>query len=253
MRKLPVIDALEHTLSLTFRNLGPALRISWAWILVLVGTTALLMSSTGDMSETDPVPDLGSLLLTVLIFVLVMGVATASIGVAWHRYILLDEGGGVTYNLRADWTVWRYAGNVLAIIFGFVLVAFLPLMLLAAISEYFYLLIFPVIILLSPLVYRFMVKLPAIALERTDFTFKDALAATRGSYWQLLGLIVLYTILALILNAIMTAISSVVVLGGVVGGTLAAVAGGIIQWLGMIFGISLLTTMYGFFVEQRSL
>ena len=251
MRRLPVTAALKHTLSLTFRHLGPALRISWAWLVVLAAATAVFIGVTNDMSQPGQVPDLAPLLLAILLVTVVIVAAMASIAVAWHRYILLEEGGDVAYNLRADGTVWRYAGNVFGLGLGFVLAVSLPSALLTAMSEYMLYLIVPAIVLLTPILYRFMVKLPAIALERKDFTFKDALAATDGNYWQLLGLIVLYTILAVILNVVITVISGVALLGGLIGAIFTAIAGVVLQWLGLIFGISLLTTLYGYFVEGR--
>lgn len=99
--------------------------------------------------------------------------------------------------------------------------------------------------------YRLMVKLPAIALERTDFTFRDAWAATRDNYWRILGLVISYMLVALTINLVVSTSFSLIFYGGAIGVVLAAIVSAFLNWVGIIFGISLLTTLYGFFVENR--
>lgn len=252
-KQLPVFAAVRHTFSLTFNNLGPALRITWAWIAVLIvviGLMALVIVAAG--FEGGSPPGVLFVALVFIIFFVLALVATASIAVAWHRYILLDEGGGTGFNLRLDGTVWRYVGNALGITVSAMLAFAIPAALLLMISEYMFVAIIPGIILLAPFMYRLFIKLPAIALERRDFGFHDAYDASAGNYWQFVGLAVAYTLLSIGLNLLIGLVSFVGLLFGPLGVVVQVIGTAAAQWIGIIFGISLLTTLYGFFVEGRS-
>lgn len=254
MRKLPVIALLRTSLSLTFGNLGPALRLSWAWLAILIAMTiAIAWIFDNVLEKPGELPDPAPILLTMLAFLAVVIVAVASIGVAWHRFVLLDEVPVAMYQLGADRTVRRYAGNMTLLFVGFVLAFSVPFAILMAIWETAIIFLLPGILVVSPFIYRLMLKLPAIALERTDFSFGDAWAATSGNYWQIMGLVTVYTIVALALNLLFTFVSGTALLAGVFGTLLGSAAGAAVQWLGLIFGISVLTMMYGFFVEERPL
>lgn len=151
MRKLPVFAALSHTISLTFRHLGPAFRVSWAWIVVLIVAAIMFVWVTDSIwSQPSEVPDPPSLTPIIMIFMVAMIAAMSSIAVAWHRYILMDEGGKAAYNLRADRTVWRYAGHLILIGLGFMLVFALPFGLLMAMSEMMFFVALPAIVLMAP-------------------------------------------------------------------------------------------------------
>jgi len=252
-KQLPVFAAIRHTFSLTFNNLGPALRVTWAWIAVLIvaiGLMVLVIAVAG--FERGSMPG-GLFVALVFIFFFILAlVATASIAVAWHRYILLDEGGSTKFNLRFDGTVWRYVGNAMAITIGAMIAFAVPATLLLMISEYMFVVIIPGIILLSPFMYRLFIKLPAIALERRDFSFYDAYEASAGNYWQLVGLAVTYALISIALNLLIGIVSFVGLLFGPFAVVVQVIGTAAAQWIGIIFGISLLTTLYGFFVEGRS-
>jgi len=100
-----------------------------------------------------------------------------------------------------------------------------PFAVLMAIWETAIIFLLPGILVVSPFIYRLMLKLPAIALERTDFLFGDAWAATSGNYWQIMGLVTVYTIVALALNLLFTFVSGTALLAGVFGTLLGSAAG----------------------------
>jgi hypothetical protein len=103
-----------------------------------------------------------------------------------------------------------------------------------------------------PIGYRLSVKLPAVALGRRDYGLPNAWTDTKGNFWRFLGLGLLYFIVALI----------VAVAAGLLGLGLGYIGGGIglsisiavqlaVNWVLTILGVTMLTSLYGFFVEGR--
>lgn len=252
-KKLPVVVAIRHMMSLTFNNLGPALRITWAWMVVFIFTTGLFGVIVDGLDIMSPTAsDLASLGIALVVFIFIALVATASIAVAWHRYILLDEGGGVAFNLRVDGLVWRYVGNVIAIGVSAMVLIGIPVVILMQTSELGVLLLFPALLLLAPVLYRMGIKLPAIALGRRDLAFSDAFDASTGNYWQLVGLAAVYFLLAIAINLAVALVTFFGLLFGPLALVIQVIATAVAEWIGIIFGVSLMTTLYGYFVEGRS-
>lgn len=268
MRKLPVGPAISHMVSSTFNHLGFALRAQWPWMVIVAGiflvlatTTNIPMSATPEENEAyfraHP-GELGWFVFLVLVGVLVAMLAFSSIAVAWHRYVLLDEVPKGLARLRVDATVWRYFGNIFLI--GLLLVvAMLPLSLLVmtlfglhpalgVIGALAY-----VVFLVMPIIYRLSIKLPAIALERRDFRLGDAWIVSQANWWQIAGVGVSVTLLSWIVGLIMALVSKLLtmVLGESVGGWIDILLQTGVNWVLTIMGITLLTTLYGFFVEKR--
>ncbi|NNE22441.1 MAG: hypothetical protein HKN11_07495 [Rhizobiales bacterium] len=252
-KKLPVFAAIRHMLLLSFNNLGQAFRITWAWMVVFVVTIAMFIWIIAGVDIATPsASDLVSLAVVFVFLIAIALMATASIAVAWHRYILLDEGGNVAFNLRIDGLVWRYVGNALAIgIVGLVLIG-VPIVVSMQVSELAILLVFPLLLLLAPILYRMSIKLPAVALERRDFRFSDGFDASAGNYWPLVGLAAVYVLVAIVINIAVAIVTFVGLIFGPLAVVVQVLATALAEWFGIVFGISLLTTLYGFFVEGRS-
>jgi hypothetical protein len=109
--KLPFWRTVGACYATVFGNFGQLLRISWLWLLVMLPVYAfaewLDARSQGDQ--------IGDFLLSMLPSVLELP-ALASIAVAWHRHVLLQERvQGLVY-LRLDRVVWWYAMILLACI-----------------------------------------------------------------------------------------------------------------------------------------
>jgi hypothetical protein len=259
MRKLPVAAAFSHVLRSTFNNIRFAWHTSWPWMLVLLpvnlaGNAYVLARSPtpGDMAETAG-------LVSVVIGLFTM-FAFASIAVNWHRYILRDEIPVGWARLRVDNTVWRYFGNTLLIILmvmaaliPFVIVAALFVALLGNAGAIIALPVYVVGAVLGiSLFYRLSVKLPGIALERRDYTFRGALADTAGNIWPLAGLALL-----MVLVVLAVALAFGLVTYGIAGATstiaivVVIALQVVINWFVTIMAVTLLTSLYGFFVEKR--
>lgn len=259
MRTLPVTAAFGHVVRSTINNAGFAWRLSWPWMVAIIPLNifAQLSGFSMDPAATEPS---GTALAIGLIVGLLTLFAFASIAVSWHRYILLDEVPQGLARLRADNTVWRYFGNTLLIflilILGFLPVGLLVGVLVAALQHAGALISIPIyvaaIIFGVSAFYRLSVKLPAIALERTDFTLKDAWAKTQGNTWQLFGLALLFVLTLIGMGIVLFAIGYVLQLTGLsVALFLTLAIQMMFNWLGTIAGVTLLTSLYGFFIENR--
>jgi hypothetical protein len=270
MRKLVAIDAFAHAVRSVRTHLGVALSMSLPWLIVLLGIVIgrfiyLQSHLTGNQQQ-----DATLALTTGIPLFLVLTFAFCSIAVNWHRFIFMDEVAGGAGRLRTDMLVWRYFGNFLlitVILTLAVMLASLPLAVVLAVLR------IPVetlqniaawpwpvrmgvqfIIgcLVTALFFRFAIKLPAIALGRRDFGLGNAWSATRGNTLSLLVLAAcnMLTVFAaeLVLELLAVALGQ---LHQTVGAVLTLILGTIIQWLVAILGTTILTSLYGFFVENR--
>jgi hypothetical protein len=267
MRKLPVIAALSHAIKSTVDNIGFAFHISWPWMVLLLPLNIITNIYLGLNAMHDPFQDPAQLYTENFGFVIPLAIASiiaySSIAVNWHRYVLLDEVAEGWSRLRIDGLMWRYIGNVFLIVLilaagiaAAALAMVLVGMLLALImGEASLIVIVPVSIALYAYaivaMYRLMVKLPGIALGRTDFGMRDAWRVTTGNSWQILGLLLLFFGCLLVLGLVLLLVTYLLGLAGTIGLSVSIAIQVMINWVTTILGVTLLTSLYGFFVEER--
>lgn len=253
-RQLPVGTCLQHAVSSVRNNLRHAFRVSWPWLLVVMLLGAVVVATVSYAGDDNFVTGF----LVVLVWLLVVMLAGAAIAVHWHRYILLDEVPRIGEILRLDNKTWRYFGNVLLIALAVSAVqALVMIPVRAAIGgseagnlvESLLSLIMGLVA--GVLSYRLGVKLPAVALDRRDFRFSHAWEATRGNDLRLLSVFLIQLMITLlVVGALYLLLAGLAVLHpalGVVGLVVLLV----FLWLVTIFNITILTSLYGFFVEGR--
>lgn len=267
MRTLPVGAAFSHSVNSTINNLKFAFHVSWPWMIALLPVSVIsnvYFQLNPIDPRTMPPPSTGLLLFALSVFEII---GFASIAVAWHRYILKDEmPQGIAQRLRMDSVVWRYVGNTILVwlrLFGMILLGYLPFILgivLMAVSKVLGGIVLAVtgVAFLVYLVWiigaagRWSVKLVGVALGREDFRMKDAWTATDGSHWQIVGLYVLF---ALCLIGVGFAFLGVTYAAATSGNLLFLIIimaiQTVINWVFTIWGVTLLTSLYGFFVEKR--
>jgi len=269
MRKLPVFKALGHAFRSTTDNIGFAFHISWPWVLILLPfnvASNLYMVLNGLETGGEPNPEmLGKFFAVTIPLALASAVAYSSIAVNWHRYVLLDEIAEGWQRLRIDSLTWRYIGNFI-LIFLILMVCAIPVAAVLGLVSYLLIsllgggeslpvLLIPAAVALYALAfivaYRLLVKLPAVALGRRDFSMGDAWRATKGNSLRLLGLLILFVLSLLLFAAGMFAITYLFGLLGTVGLSLAVAIQVMVNWVATILGVTLLTSLYGFFVEGR--
>ncbi len=266
MRKLPAGAAFGHALSSTFDNLGFAFHVSWPWILVMLPVQLVgnLYLAANGLLEPDPDNPDGRYFAVIFLLGVVSILAFSSIAVSWHRYILRDEVPQGWQRLRLDGTVWRYIGNVILsflAMFAVVFAGALPLGALAfvlgptgggGVTMLVAIFVGALMCIAMVIFYRLSIKLPAVALERRDFGFPDAWRAAAGNDLRILALILLF-FLTIFVVGMATAII-VTLLGNTLGSAGLAVAIAVqvvVNWISTIVGVTLLTSLYGFFVEGR--
>lgn len=274
MRKLPVIAAAKHVANTVLNNLDIAFKLSWPWIVALVLfmiLAAIVGPSQADLAAGTVKPS-GAFFVFMVIYVLVFLVAFASIAVNWHRYILLNEVPSGLQILRTDALVWRYIGNsLLAVLILSIPYAILGLPLLTYLASrccavgfdpamaqdipFIIVSFWPMLILVvffTAVLYRLTSKLPAVALGRRDYGFGAAMTDTAGNTFQLMGLAVILMVGLWAPFWLLSVLDQKLFSGmGIVGIAVSALLQLAYQWFSLIIGISLLTSLFGFFAEKR--
>ena len=250
------LDIFLHSIRQVFGNFGAAIRISA--LLYLVQIAAIYLLGAGLLANPEllqaqatggDVP-WGGLILALLIMV----VTGLWIAVAWHRYILrVEEPGSVIPAFKGD-RMLAYFGYslliviililvslVLGLIVGFVVAPFLagsPMIAVVIIG----------ILVYVPLViigYRISVVLPAAALGE-NLGIGGAWEKTQGTMGSLLLLAIISLIGAVVIDLPAAYLFTP-------GSILSIIWSAITQWIVLMVGISILTTLYGVYVEGRKL
>lgn len=245
-----------HSVRMVFGNLGPALRVSGliygAYIIV---NAYFILNYSDDLQALALNMEKGHMptqLPSGLAGAMVLNFATALltslwIAVLWHRYLLLEENPdtiipplygriiaaylGKTIQLAMMLAVVGIAlGLVFSLLLGQFAAAMIPLLLLG------------VLLYLS---YRFGLVMPAVALN-TPLTFKASWEKTKpaaGAIAQLAGIAVVFAIIIQIPSNMNPDPTSIINL----------VYSYVMEWISMMVGVSVLTTLYGIYVEGREL
>lgn len=245
MRKLPPSRAIAHAFNSVLNYRKEALRVGSFWIPLLFAiglVRAVLDNPDPERTSFDAVDGLEVLSTAVGL------VAFSSMAVNWHRFILRDEHGSPW---RIDNLVLRYAGNSLLVI----AMVGIPLLLGVAIAAYVpvtSILMLPLSLLAGTVVTALSIKLPAVALGRTDFSFAMAWESCKDNIWQIFAVFLLNAgvvlgLLLVIVLAMVGAQSISPILAKLVG----LIADAAMALFLALFNASVFTSLYGFFVERR--
>jgi hypothetical protein len=261
MKQLPVIATLSHALKSVFGNLGLVILITWPWL--IIGTIGMTLFSYVDVAgaltrrqSVDPATAFKFFAIVLAAFFLV-AIALASIAVAWHRFILRDEVPKGWRMLRVDGVVLRYLGNLFLAVITFLLLLAPVTFIFGALGPLFGVIaFFGAVLFLSPVLYRMLIKLPGIAVENQGVTFSSAFEVTKGNYWQLFGLALILSIGNQIVTSLVNWIAGHILFPALASISsslvpLAMIFSGAVEFLVSMVGIAVLTSLYGFFVEDR--
>lgn len=256
------LQLIIHTFRMVFGNLGQALRISIGpYLILIIGVFAVFAAISPTLNSTVGVnPAVG--FLSFLIFPLILFV-TAWVAVSWHRFILKEEYAGLLPAVKGR-PIWPYVGK--AILLGLLLfVIAIPVFML------FSFMVMPIIgtnigdpmnfrsdlpvsaILVFALAYiaigfialRLGVSLVGTALEK-PMSFRDAWSATKPVAGTMLGVTIIMVLINIVPgNVFPYLLASVPIISFVIDV--------IINWITMMLGISILTTIYGHVIENRPL
>ena len=245
-----------HSVRQVYGNLGAALRITAVlyvvqWVIAL--TLGIAFGSRLSVAGTDQAAVLGvlqALFGPAILSFAVMMVADIWIAVAWHRFVLTGE--------RSAGLVPLFEGRRMLGYFGALLLLFLILgLMLAALT-----LLLPVVekvwgsaaqtlalmavqVVLGALAMRLSTVLAGIALE-PGHALTEGWTATRGHMADFL-------LLSLICGALIAVAQNLgmALLSGMPMVYLAFIV--VLQWVVMMTGISIITTLYGYYIEKRAL
>ncbi len=239
-----------HSVRLVLSNLDEALRVSLVLYVVIAASQIATWLNPPAMTEVEgvelPVMSAEYAAQNVILAVLAI-IASLWIAVAWHRFVLVGEYAG-------GWLPRWHGANMLgylgrSILLGIVVViavviVSVPLGLIAAgLPGLVFLVPFVVLAFGAVLFFRLGVVLPAAALGE-KVTFPQAWAATKGEGGTIVSLAALVVGASLLLQL-------PTLLSGNPYSLVSLVYGLVVNWFATIIGISVLTTLYGHFIEKR--
>jgi hypothetical protein len=252
-------NIVRHAFVIVFGNLKEALRASLVPFLILIGVLFVLMTTLGlpvyqDALVTPPIGQESSIALAGFISIPLYMFIFAWVAVTWHRYILLEE-YPATVPAVANRPIGAYIGRTLMMTLQLVLVM-IPVMLLVIpfIGNAGTLmlntgsgLIFSIVIgsILSFFWLRIGVSLPAVAVGK-PMSSREAWTETKPVWQTILGA----SVIMVALNLAVTLAFSLLFTGIPLISYVLSVA---MQWVTMMVGVSVLTTIYGHVVEGRPL
>ena len=250
-----------------FNNFGQALRVSVGPYLLLVLATVLIFGSAssfeqlGDLASGNLPPEQlvtagGSIVIGTLVLLILFVFVAAWVAVSWHRFILLEEYSGIIPAISGR-PIWPYIGRsfvyglfigLVALILGFavgivtaILFAVSPS--LGSIGAIGLGLLLGVV--LSLLWFRIGVALPAIAVGK-PITMREALDATAKIKGTILSIVVTIVVVSMIAGVAVQGIYGINAILGIAVDIF-------VQWLTLMVGVSILTTLYGHVIEGRPL
>ncbi|MHA6298358.1 hypothetical protein [Devosia sp. CAU 1758] len=244
----------RHAVRMVFSQLGDALRIS---ALLYIVTFAVSVGLAFLAASQAPVPAPGtpatltwdSAVSTVVSVVLYLWIA-----VGWHRFVLLNEQpNAVLPQVHGD-RMLAYLGRLvqtfLVLLLPAIVVVFLVISLAMAMggNEIMVMLLSIVTIFVMTFVsYRLSPMLPGAAVGQ-GLGVAEAWKTTRGTGMAILGLAIVSAIAAVAIDIPGTLMLSQS--NGLVFGLIWLALSG---WVKLIVGVSIITTLYGVYVEKRTI
>ena len=246
---------VRHSFILLFRNFGNALKVSVGPVLLFLMLGLLVLKVMGltmqqviwDTTMGIPTP---SVILFVLLALVALIFTSAWIAVAWHRFILLEDYPAFLPAI-VNRPIWAYAGR--SFILGIVMIlAVIPAAIVAGIlAQIFGATSTPTLLAVgfalgvyfSYIWLRIALVLPATAVG-TSMRLGESWKSTSPLSSAILGA-------SAILVALNIAASSL--LGALTGGGVVMAVDVAVNWITLMVGTSILTTLYGHVVEGRSL
>ncbi len=237
----------RKSISQIFYNLGDAVRLS-APLWILLFCYPWIFRQLGS-SSSEPNPAMVPVFIGL---VLVLFICTCWVATLWHRFMLLEEHSeSVLPSWRGD-LVWSFIKYAIIVGLAVWVIGMIPMLLIMLLLGKFItssILIFIFFsLLMGAFIYyislRFGLVLPAAALGK-PITVGDSLHKTKSANGAIM-------IASLLLAVFTFAIEFVVELTGLNQITL-QISSFVTAWVSMMLGISILTTLYGYLVEDREL
>ncbi|WP_151718906.1 hypothetical protein [Gemmobacter serpentinus] len=240
-----------HSIRQVFGNLPEALHVSGLLYLVQLAVAVGLGVTPGsiDPTATDITPDRA---LAVLVVVLVMLVCTLWIAVSWHRFVLLGErpnGYIPAFNLAriADYGAWSLLIGLVVVALAAVVFIAASILLVSTLGQQpvaAWLAMLITIVAAFAVLYRLSTALPGVALNRKT-GFADGWVATTGETQTVLILAFFTGLIGIVLSTPLSLMSP--------GSMIAMLWELATGWVQLMVSASILTTLYGHYIEKRPL
>jgi hypothetical protein len=250
-----------------FNNLGQALRVSIGPYVLLIVVSVSVFWSLGllpllaQVGADQVAPEQllasgGSIILAILVTVVFAVFVAAWVAVSWHRYILLEEYSGILPTVSGR-PIWPYVGvsmglGFLIAILGLIIGMIMGLVLIpfsAAGSAGLYLggaiVGILMIAILSLMWFRMGVALPATAVGK-PIKLSEAWEATSKINGTIIGIVLTIAVVSFIAGVATQGLYGIHPIMG-------AIADLFVQWVNLMIGVSILTTLYGHVIEGRPL
>jgi hypothetical protein len=243
-----------HSLQQVTGNLSGAIKVSAVPYLIQFIAMGLIMGFGGNAFDPEAMaeaggPD-GGFFLKVGIVALVAVFTSLWIAVAWHRYVLLgEEAPGYVPTLKSDrmWAYFVRSLGILLVLLAASIVMVIPAGILVGLTANvngpsIVGGLIPIVVMIPVFVvlYRVSGSLPGAALGN-DVDFWAGWKATKGANLDILVLILVAFGFSIVLNLFG--------LVPVIGIAIQFLGG----WLMIMIGASILTTIYGHYIEGRDL
>ena len=246
-----------HSVRMVFGNLKQVLQITIGPVLValvLIVGAFFALGITPEVfdegtTKLPPGVTTGSFFLFLSIFMLIIWTVMFWIAVSWHRFILLEEyPSGIFPEFRFDRILAYFGRGILLGLLG--LIAILPMaFLLAAVSGGSAGL--PIIVMIAYMLLILVVLFPlAIILPAAAIGQPLSMSAAWNKTTGTAGTVVVLIIASFLFQVVVQLVSTILMIVPVLGPLLVLFASLLILPL---INVSILTTMYGVFVEGREL
>lgn len=238
---------LRASIRLLVNNLGAAFRVSVVPGVILLLLGIALLGAAFAISGGKPEETPGVFVLAFLVLFIALG---TSIAVNWHRHVLLAEPVGWMPTLRwARIGAYLLRGILITLLFAASsAVVMLPIGVLTGAQHgpgpLTVVLGAVAILFLVTVYWRFGAAMPGAALDG-GAGIGDAWAATRGEWTAMLSLALGFLLVSILLGLLAALLAIVPVLG--------MIANLALNWFLGMLGLSILTTLYGHYIEKRPL
>ncbi len=248
------INLVVHAIKILFHDIWATVRltvfpmiigygIAFGVVYLLPGDTVFAVA--GGASDVRTTPG-ASFFLAVFLALVVMAISFCWAAVGWHRFVLLEEQPGAIlpkfswpYTQSYLWAAFR----TFLVLFVIVFLVMFVLPVLRAIgvgTSVFLFVIFIITIISYVLFFRISLVLPGAAVGK-PMSLRQSWNATSGQIRTFLVIVVLSVGFGFLAEKVL--------LLGYVGWIISV----FLSWLSFAFGISILTTLYGVYVEKREL
>jgi hypothetical protein len=264
---------VSHSFGLVFRNVGAALRVSIGpyilGILIAVVVAFALGLPLAQVETVAASPDqidpafATAIIIWVFIAVLLFLAISAWVAVAWHRFVLLEENPGLVPEFSTG-RIGAYAWRIVLQSIALLLISVVLMLGLGLLMSPLFMLVAPsagseggaglliiggvyALILTAAIGWVWMrmgMTLPSVALDR-EMSIGESFSLTAPYSGTIFSAVV---ILAFI-NIGATIVLEVVFGSSILYGILSL----ILNWISVMVGISILTSLYGIIVEKRSI